>query len=83
MAVLEGHPLDLVLLEVKFRNPIGDPVEQFEAIGVGTIHFPQSERCFGRDGGSPTPAARRLRGAAEEAPQTGISFGRASYPRVC
>jgi hypothetical protein len=50
------------LAEIEFGNPVGDPVEQFEAVGVGTIHYPQSERCSGRSSGSLTPAARRLRG---------------------
>jgi hypothetical protein len=38
------------LVEVKLGDAVGDPVEQFEAIGVGTIHFPQSERRSGRNG---------------------------------
>jgi hypothetical protein len=52
-AVIERRPLDRLLIEVKLGNAIGEPVEQFEAAGVGTIH------CSGRNGGSPTPAARR------------------------
>jgi hypothetical protein len=61
VAIIEGRPLDLVLFEVQLGHPIGDPVKQLEAIGVGTIHYPQSERRSGWNSGSPTPAARRLR----------------------
>jgi hypothetical protein len=46
----QRHPLDLVLVELQ-PEALLDPVEQFEAIGVGTIHSPQSERRAGRDGG--------------------------------
>ena len=63
MAIIERHPLDLVLGEVKLGNAVGDPVEQRQAIGVGTIHFPQSEQCPGRNGGSTysrSPAAYPL-----------------------
>jgi hypothetical protein len=62
VAIIERRPLDVVLVQVQLGNALGESVEQFEAVGVGTIHCPQSERCSGRNGGSPTPAARRLRG---------------------
>jgi hypothetical protein len=62
VAIIERRPLDVVLVQVQLGNALGEPVEQFEAVGVGTIHCPQSERCSGRNGGSPTPATRRLRG---------------------
>jgi len=34
MAVVEGRPLDLVLVEVQLWHPIGEPVEQLQAVGV-------------------------------------------------
>jgi len=61
-AVGQRRPLDHLLVEVKLGNPIGEPVEQQEAVSFGRIHFPKSERRSGRNGGSPTPVARRLRG---------------------
>src|SRR3954453_19908051 len=48
MAIIERRPLDGVLVEVKLGHSIGEPGEQLEAVGVGTIHFPQSERRSGR-----------------------------------
>ena len=41
VAVLNRQLLDLVLLQVKLGNAVGDPVEQLHAIRVGTIHFPE------------------------------------------
>jgi hypothetical protein len=57
-------PRDLVLIEVKLRDSIGDAVEQDDAVGVGTIHSPQSERCSGRNGESLLPQPDGFEGFA-------------------
>jgi hypothetical protein len=38
VAVIECGPLDLVLVEAKLGNALGDPVEQHEPILVPLIH---------------------------------------------
>jgi hypothetical protein len=38
VAVWQRGPVDRVLLQVELGNTSGDPVEQFEAIGVATVH---------------------------------------------
>ena len=49
VAIIERRPLDLVLREVKLGNAVGDPVEELQAVGVGTIH---SRSLSGAPGGT-------------------------------
>jgi hypothetical protein len=45
VAVVERRPLDPLPVEVEPANPMSDPVEELEAVGVAVIHR-SSSRCW-------------------------------------